>query len=430
MPGDLRDDGSAAGSGRRICAVVDAYSSGSLLPDLLRGYGVDCVHVQSAPVIAPVYAASFDASKFLCNIVHEGGLDDTLDRLRRFRPEHVVIGAESGVALGDLLAERLGLPGNPTALSAARRDKFLMQDALRAAGLPSIHQLRSSRLEEILDWARARGDWPVVLKPLLSAGSDGVTFCADEAEAVRAFEALIGSTSRLGLRNDEVLAQACLRGQEYVVNAVSREGRPYFCEIWRIAKTPMPGGNLVYDHGVLLEPEGEVQEALTGYVARVLAALGIREGASHSELMMTGDGPVLIEVGARLAGSISHRTTHAALGHSHASLTAEAWFDPDRFRARMGGPYGLRGHARFVSLISRQSGRIADVKRLRDVAALESFSQAVNCPKPGDVLRPTEDLFTSPGLIYLFHRDRAVVERDHRRIREWEDEGFFELNPP
>jgi biotin carboxylase len=411
----------------RLCAIVDAYSSGSLLPGLLAGYGVGCVHVQSMQPMPAVYAPSFRPGDFRVNVVHAGSIEETAAVLRSLGVTDLLVGAECGVLLFDRLAAALGLPGNDPALSRARRDKYEMQETLRRAGLAAIDQIRSADLDQILEWARAAGRWPVVLKPLDSAGSDGVTFCNDEEEVRRAFAALIGATNRLGSRNDEVLAQACVRGQEYVVNAVSRDGRPHFSEIWQINKTLMPGGNLVYDHGILLEARGAVQDALTGYVSRVLEALGIRNGASHSELMLTERGPVLIEIGARLAGSISHRTTSRAVGCSHASLLAEAWFDEDRFRARAAAPYLRREHERFVSLISHQSGTIAGLKRLHDVFGLPSFSQAVNCPKAGDAIRPTEDLFTSPGLIYLVDPDPAVVEADHRRIRQWEAEGFFEL---
>jgi hypothetical protein len=40
----------------------------------------------------------------------------------------------------------------------------------------------------------------------------------------------------------------------------------------------------------------------------------------------------------------------------------------------------------------------------------------------------TVDLFTSPGIVYLVHDDRAVLEDDYQRIRSIEDRGLFALN--
>ncbi|UFX44293.1 MULTISPECIES: hypothetical protein [Bradyrhizobium] len=61
--------------------------------------------------------------------------------LRGRKLEFVIAGCETGVELANLLSERLGLPSNGTALSAARRDKARLADALGAAGVRSIRQV-------------------------------------------------------------------------------------------------------------------------------------------------------------------------------------------------------------------------------------------------------------------------------------------------
>jgi len=48
--------------------------------------------------------------------------------------------------------------------------------------------------------------------------------------------------------------------------------------------------------------------------------------------------------------------------------------------------------------------------------------------EPGDLITPTVDLFSCPGIIYLVHPDRDVLQRDYERIRELEETvGMFEL---
>src|SRR5262249_53292507 len=58
----------------------------------------------------------------------------------------VVAGSERGVSLADALSEALGVATNGTALSAARRDKFVMIETVRARGLRAPAQLRSATL--------------------------------------------------------------------------------------------------------------------------------------------------------------------------------------------------------------------------------------------------------------------------------------------
>src|ERR671934_38804 len=60
---------------------------------------------------------------------------------------------------------------------AARRDKYAMEQALRKAGLAAPEGMVTSSLAELVHWALRRGSWPVVVKPVSSAGSDNVLFC-------------------------------------------------------------------------------------------------------------------------------------------------------------------------------------------------------------------------------------------------------------
>ncbi len=63
-----------------------------------------------------------------------------------------------------------------------------------------------------------------VVKPVEGAGSDGVSIC-DSADEVRAaFARLEGTKNVLGITCYQVLLQEYLKGDEYVVDTVSRNG--------------------------------------------------------------------------------------------------------------------------------------------------------------------------------------------------------------
>ena len=68
--------------------------------------------------------------------------------------------------------------------------------------------------------------------------------------------------------------------------------------IWRYDKRDYHGSPVVY-HGMRLlnvEDNPKLHTAMVDYVRAVLDALGIRNGAMHSEVMATPRGPVLVEV--------------------------------------------------------------------------------------------------------------------------------------
>jgi biotin carboxylase len=418
--------GGAAASAAPFGVIVDAYSTGAALAPRFAEAGVRTLHVQSRPQPPIFYERSFHPEHFAGTIVHDGDLDATLAALARHEIAFVLAGAETGVPLADALAERLGLPGNGSALSHARRDKHAMAEAVRAAGLNAVAQLRTGAVEEAVAWASARGDWPVVVKPLDSAGTEGVFFCEDADEVEAAFAATLGRPNALGGANAELLVQELLRGPQVFTDSISWAGVHHVSETWRSTKRLVHGTCDMYDFEDLLEPRGAEQDMVAAYVRGVLDALGIRYGSAHTELVLTERGPVLIECGARMQGTILDRVVDRCTP-SHVTVTVDAYLDSASVARRAANPPPLREHARVVTLISQHEGRIVAVRH-DELERLPSYAGAVAMLAPGDRIARTFDLFTSPGTVYLVHADEARLREDYARLRELEQTGrLFEV---
>jgi hypothetical protein len=406
--------------------VVDAYSTGARLAPRFAAAGLPAVHVQSSPTLPHFYERGFRAGDFVENVVHEGDLEATAARVAAHDPAFVVVGAEPGVPLADALSERLGLPSNGSALSAARRDKNAMSEALRAAGLRTAAALKTADAAGAVAWAAERGGAPVVVKPLDSAGTDGVVICREPAEIEAAFVANLGRPNALHGANEELLVQELLEGTQLFVNSVSWEGVHHVSEVWRDNKLRR-GANFIYDYEELLPRHGEQQDQVVPYVEAVLDALGIRFGPAHTEVMLTATGPVLVESGARMHGSVPDEIVDRCTP-SHQTLTAEAYLDPASVVRRAQRPYELAAGAYCVMLISQHEGTISSDAGLREIEALPSFAGTISMLGPGDTLKRTVDLFSCPGIIYLVDPDREQLKRDYDRIRELDAAGtIFEL---
>ncbi len=412
----------------RTGVVVDAYSTGAKLAPRFAEAGIEVVHVQSDPDMPGFYLASFRPEHFVENVVHQGDLEATAARIAAHDPDFVVVGSEPGVALSDALSERLGLPSNGSAGSRARRDKHAMAEALRAAGLRAVEELKTGDPAEAAAWARERDEWPVVVKPLDSAGTDGVTLCEDPAAVEAAFAAILGRPNALQGANEELLVQEMLRGTQFFVNSVSWEGQHRVSEVWQDNKRRI-AGNLVYDYEELHPRHGERQDAVVDYVEQVLDALGIRFGPAHTEVMLTDTGPVLVESGARPHGSTRDDVIDRCTP-SHAAITAEAYIDPGSVARHAGTPYELKAANYCVMLISQHEGQIVGAEGLRKIEALPTFAGSIAMSGPGDELKRTVDLFSCPGMIYLVDPDRERLKADYDRLRELEAEGLYELAEP
>jgi hypothetical protein len=411
---------------RGAAVVVDAYSTGARLAPRFAAAGLPVVHVQSSPRLPDFYMRGFQSGDFVENVVHEGDLTRTGDRIAAHDPSFVVVGSEPGVPLADALSEQLGLPSNGSALSRARRDKSAMTEALRRAGLRAAEALKTSDVGEAIAWAAEREGAPVVVKPLDSAGTDGVVICHDASAIEATFAANLGRPNALHGANEQLLVQELLQGTQLFVNSVSWNGVHHVSEVWRDNKLRR-GANFIYDYEELLPRHGEQQDQVVPYVEAVLDALGIRFGPAHTEVMLTETAPVLVESGARMHGSVPDDTVDRCTP-SHQALTAEAYLEPEATLRRAQEPYELAAAAYCVMLISNHEGRIASAEGLRQIETLPSFASTISVLGPGDRLKRTVDLFSCPGIIYLVDPDRERLKEDYDRIRELDAQGaVFEL---
>ena len=408
---------------RRVACVVDGYSTGATFAERFKTYDTRCVHVQSTAEIPDIYKASHDPRAYEACFLFDGDAAALAQRLRSWNVSHVLAGAEIGTRLADDLAERLALPGNPADTSELRRDKFLMGQAVADAGLRAVRQARVSSVDEADALARDWQQWPLVVKPLDSAGSDSVCFCLDAEEVRVAVGAIVGHTSRLGIRNVHALVQERLVGQQYIVNLVSRHGTHHVTEIWRDDRIQVQGAGLVYDREVLLPAQGALQAELGAYACSVLDALDVHHGPSHMEVMHTPSGPCLIEVGARVQGGIDCDAVEQATGESHVSLTTLLHADDAAFANAVDGGCRLRKNIMAVALISTSSGIIEATHVDRLLASLPSFHSFQKRPRVGDHVDRTIDLFTSPGTMYFLHDSLGQLEADYMQLRQWEREG-------
>ena len=133
---------------------------------------------------------------------------------------------------------------------------------------------------------RSGSAFKAVVKPVEGAGSDGVSICNSAEEVRAAFGRLEGTKNILGLDNYAVLCQEFLAGDEYVVDSVSRAGEHKVVALWKYDKRDYYGSPVVY-HGMQLlnvESDPSLLAAMVAYVTTVLDAMGVTDGAMHTEV--------------------------------------------------------------------------------------------------------------------------------------------------
>jgi biotin carboxylase len=411
-----------------LVVVVDSYAPSTVLVEEFRKAGAAMVRVQSTPEVPRFYRTAFDLSSYVDNIVHEGDFAATVRRVAAHQPVAVVAGGEIGVEFADALAAELGLPGNGVELSTARRDKHVMIETIKRAGVAGARQRRVESEAEIVAWHEEIGG-RIVVKPLRSAGGDNIFFCDTPAESAAAFAKITGTQNIFSMANVGAVAQEYLRGTEYMVNTVSRDGQHRVCEIWRTARISANGVMDLSETVYLMPRRGPVQDELAAYAFEVLDALGIAHGPAHVEIKTTAAGPMLVEAGARICGANLPHYAQVAHGRSQLDWTVQAYLNPDGYLASYRDDFPEPRFCAFVGLISPVGGVLRQYRHLDALRELESFHEMRVFVQPGGTIVPTVDDLTYPAVVVLMHESEETVLRDAGTIRYLDGPDFYDLQP-
>eukprot|EP00442_Polarella_glacialis_P010092 CAMPEP_0115054878 /NCGR_PEP_ID=MMETSP0227-20121206/4340_1 /TAXON_ID=89957 /ORGANISM="Polarella glacialis, Strain CCMP 1383" /LENGTH=497 /DNA_ID=CAMNT_0002439405 /DNA_START=36 /DNA_END=1529 /DNA_ORIENTATION=+ len=423
--------------------VVDPYSSGRFLLYELKARGIPIICVRSCLSLGSFFLRVYDTHRdyfaVTIDFQEEAGSDlqQLVDRLVSlpYRVLAVFGGCEPGVELAERLAEALALPtANGTELLLARKDKAEMQNCLRLNGVPAAEQHKSGILEELLSWARARGQWPLVAKPLSSSGSDGIFFCQNEEDLESAHKVIVGALNPNGVQNTDIALQEFLTGDEYIVDSVSRDGRHQCVAIWVYSKRrglPWNATAILSEGNTLLPAEGAIQDVLVDYVFKVLDAVGLRFGPCHTEVMLTPRGPILVEVNCRLHGLQGPRLIELATGTSKATAAADVLLGGELFEKNWVPPpgrylYPLHRHCVQMVLISPVEGFLTEPIQDTILAMnLASVVEILPALQKGGYLRQSIDLNSSAGTLLMVHSSKEQLEADIAQIRAAEESGLL-----
>src|SRR6185436_2514935 len=133
------------------------------------------------------------------------------------------------VVLAAMVAERLGLPGNPPKAAAASRNKLAARRAFNAEGLPAP-AFREVSLSAVPAELAVTVRYPVVLKPLALSGSRGVIRVNGAAEFVAAFARLHQLLEAPDVRlerdvaHEAILIEDFIPGREFAVEGLLTAG--------------------------------------------------------------------------------------------------------------------------------------------------------------------------------------------------------------
>jgi biotin carboxylase len=230
--------------------------------------------------------------------------------------------SEYNVVAAARIAGSLGLPGMALPAAENCRDKHRTRQLLTAAGLA---QPRFAHVRDLATAAVAAADigYPVVLKPRGVGASVGVVR-VDNAGQLATGAKIAAMWTGLYNRSyaEGILVEELLDGPEISVDGVSYDGeyRPFIIARKRVGMAPY---YVELSHRVSTDDPLYADRGLLHMLSAAHRALGVRHGMTHTEVKLTGRGPVIVEVNARLGGDMIPYLNKLASGVDAAETMAD-----------------------------------------------------------------------------------------------------------
>lgn len=196
------------------------------------------------------------------------------------------------------VAKELGLIGisEDTALKAT--NKAVMRQALKEYGVPVPEFYRVSnrkKFEEVAEKFKA----PFMVKPTDNSGSRGVVLVEDPTDRKAALDAYYYSSRRS--HSGVVVVEEYMKGPEVSVETLTVDGEFHLIQITDKLTTGAPHFvELGHSQPTKLPPE--TVKRIYEVTKAANEAIGITFGPSHTEIIVTDEGPKIVELGARLGG--------------------------------------------------------------------------------------------------------------------------------
>ena len=202
------------------------------------------------------------------------------------------------------VSKELGLVGidDDTALKAT--NKAEMRKALFECGVPIPQFFKVSNIEEYMA-AVEKLDGIFIVKPADNSGSRGIYKVEDVTDRETVKNAYY--YSREYSRNGDVVVEEFMSGPEVSVETLTVDGT---CHIIQITdKLTLGAPHFVeMGHSQPTKLDNETADKISEITKAANRAVGITSGPSHTEIIVTEEGPKIVELGARLGGDCI--TTH------------------------------------------------------------------------------------------------------------------------
>lgn len=319
------------------------------------------------------------------------------------------------------IARHLGLPGMPVQAAEACTDKFLMRSLFADAPekiSPAFATVTSR--EDVVAFANSHS-FPLILKPANLAKSLLVTKSHNLDELLENYDKSASLLPKIYQkyapdRTPKLLIEEFLEGTIHSVDAfVDSQGAPYVLENVVDYQTGYDIGfddNFHYSRLLPSKLSAKDQIALRHCAEIGIRALGIKSSPAHVEIIMTKNGPRIVEIGARNGG---YRERMHGLAND-IDITANA------ISLALNQPLDILAkkseHIGVFELFPKVPGIFASISHQQELEKLPSLNYLSVKAKPGEFIGKSSDGYKMTSVVILHNSDKQQFETDMRYLND------------
>ena len=290
--------------------------------------------------------------------------------------------------------QALGIPGISMDSAIKSTDKIEMIKAFKNHGVASPWFFEIDTFSEIEKLKEAIS-YPCVMKPSDNSGSRGVTIINSSDEL---HDAYIYSSNQS--RNGKVIIEEYLEGDEISVEIISYNGEPHILQVTDKLTTGAPYF-VEMGHSQPSKFTGEILKRISDLAKSAVKAVGIQDSPAHVEMMVTKDGPKMIELGARMGGDCI--TTHlvplsTGIDMIKAAIDISLGNIPDLEKK-----YN-KGSA--IKYFDVKPGVIKSIKGIAEIEKIDGVKEIIFTKKIGDEITPIHSSLDRVGMVICQSFDR------------------------
>lgn len=315
------------------------------------------------------------------------------DRTERKIDGVICIAADVPLTVASVVSA-LGLPGIPVKSASLAADKIAMKECFSDAGIsiPWFSKVKSvEHLREIVD----KKGYPLIMKPVDSRGARGVLRLTEHTDLDWAFGHSMQFSS-----SSQVMVEEYLKGPQISTESVLLDGQgitPGFIDRnYEYLDCFAP--YIIENGGQQPSCLGEEdQAAVTELAERAGRAMGITTGVIKGDMVLTSEGPKIIELATRLSGGWMSTDqiplgTGVDLVGSAIRLALGEKVDPKKLKPRYHKGVAIR-------YFFPQPGTVAEISNVNEFRDLPWVHRLCLFAKPGDVIEPVTNHTKRAGFV-------------------------------